>query len=138
MPVNDKLVDSGINLIQTDASIFPGNSGGPLINICGEIIGINKSVLPNAEKNYAGIGFAIPSNLVMHSFEQICKHGRPMKGYLGLDIVRNTPPLRSFLDYHEAGGAVINIVKHGSPAEQAGLQTGDVILSFNRSPHPDG
>lgn len=62
-----------------------------LINIRGEIIGINKSVLPNAEKNYAGIGFAIPSNLVMHSFEQICKHGRPMKGYLGLDIVRNTP-----------------------------------------------
>ena len=120
-----KLVDSGINLIQTDASIFPGNSGGPLINIRGEIIGINKSVLPNVEKNYAGIGFAIPSNLVMHSFEQICKHGRPMKGYLGLDIVRNTPPLRSFLDYHEAGGAVINIVKHGSPAEQAGLQTGD-------------
>ncbi len=129
-----KLVDSGINLIQTDASIFPGNSGGPLINIRGEIIGINKSVLPNAEKNYAGIGFAIPSNLVMHSFEQICKHGRPMKGYLGLDIVRNTPPLRSFLDYHEAGGAVINIVKHGSPAEQAGLQTGDVILSFNEVP----
>lgn len=70
----------------------------------------------------------------MHSFEQICKHGRPMKGYLGLDIVRNTPPLRSFLDYHEAGGAVINIVKHGSPAEQAGLQTGDVILSFNEVP----
>lgn len=129
-----KLVDSGINLIQTDASIFPGNSGGPLVNIRGEIIGINKSVLPNAEKNYAGIGFAIPSNLVMHSFEQICKHGRPMKGYLGLDIVRNTPPLRSFLDYHEAGGAVINIVKHGSPAEQAGLQTGDVILSFNEVP----
>lgn len=131
-------MDSGINLIQTDASIFPGNSGGPLINIRGEIIGINKSVLPNAEKNYAGIGFAIPSNLVMHSFEQICKHGRPMKGYLGLDIVRNTPPLRSFLDYHEAGGAVINIVKHGSPAEQAGLQTGDVILSFNEVPiHTD-
>lgn len=129
-----KLVDSGLDLIQTDASIFPGNSGGPLINIRGEIIGINKSVLPNVEKNYAGIGFAIPSNLVVHSFEQICRHGRPMRGYLGLDIVRNTPPLRSFLDYHEAGGAVVNIVKPGSPAEQAGLQTGDVILSFNEVP----
>lgn len=129
-----KLEDSGMNLIQTDASIFPGNSGGPLINIRGEIIGINKSVLPNAEKNYAGIGFAIPSNSVMHSFEQICKHGRPMRGYLGLDIVNNTPPLRSFLNYHEAGGAVVNIVKTGSPAEQSGLQTGDVILSFNEVP----
>lgn len=81
---------------QTDASIFPGNSGGPLINIRGEIIGINKSVLPNVEKNYAGIGFAIPSNLVVHSFEQICRHGRPMRGYLGLDIVRNTPPAPQF------------------------------------------
>ena len=129
-----KLVDSGLDLIQTDASIFPGNSGGPLINIRGEIIGINKSVLPNVEKNYAGIGFAIPSNLVVHSFEQICRHGRPLRGYLGLDIVRNTPPLRSFLDYHEAGGAVVNIVKPGSPAEQAGLQTGDVMLSFNEVP----
>lgn len=57
-----------------------------------------------------------------------------MRGYLGLDIVRNTPPLRSFLDYHEAGGAVVNIVKPGSPAEQAGLQTGDVMLSFNEVP----
>lgn len=129
-----KLVDSGLDLIQTDASIFPGNSGGPLINIRGEIVGINKSVLPNAEKNYAGIGFAIPSNLVQHSFQQICEHGRPMRGYLGLDIVPNTPPLRSFLDYHEAGGAVVNVVKPGSPAEQAGLQTGDVMLSFNEVP----
>lgn len=129
-----KLVDSGLDLIQTDAPIFPGNSGGPLVNIRGEIIGINKSVLPNTEKNYAGIGFAIPSNLVQHTFEQICQHGRPMRGYLGLDIVPNTPPLRSFLDYHEAGGAVVNVVKPGSPAEQAGLQTGDVMLSFNEVP----
>lgn len=129
-----KLVDTGLDLIQTDASIFPGNSGGPLINIRGEIIGINKSVLPNTDKNYAGIGFAIPSNLVQHTFQQICEHGRPMRGYLGLDIVPNTPPLRSFLDYHEAGGAVVNVVKPGSPAEQAGLQTGDVMLSFNEVP----
>lgn len=129
-----KLVDSGLDLIQTDASIFPGNSGGPLINIRGEIIGINKSILPNTEKNYAGIGFAIPSNLVQHSFQQICVHGRPMRGYLGLDIVPNTPPIRSFLDYHEATGAVVNMVKAGSPAEQAGLQTGDVVLNFNEVP----
>lgn len=129
-----KLVDSGLDLIQMDAPIFPGNSGGPLINIRGEIIGINKSVLPNTEKNYAGIGFAIPSNLVQHSFEQICEHGRPMRGYLGLDIVPNTPPLRSFLEYYEAGGAIVNIVKPGSPAEQAGLKTGDVMLSFNEVP----
>ena len=67
-----KLMDSGLDLIQTDASIFPGNSGGPLINIRGEIIGINKSILPNTEKSYTGIGFAIPSNLVQHSFQQIC------------------------------------------------------------------
>ena len=75
-----KLMDSGLDLIQTDASIFPGNSGGPLINIRGEIIGINKSILPNTEKSYTGIGFAIPSNLVQHSFQQICVHGRPMRG----------------------------------------------------------
>lgn len=129
-----KLMDSGLDLIQTDASIFPGNSGGPLINIRGEIIGINKSILPNTEKSYTGIGFAIPSNLVQHSFQQICVHGRPMRGYLGLDIVPNTPPLRSFLDYHEATGAVVNMVKSGSPAEQAGLRTGDVMLNFNEVP----
>lgn len=69
----------------------------------------NKSILPNTEKSYTGIGFAIPSNLVQHSFQQICVHGRPMRGYLGLDIVPNTPPLRSFLDYHEATGAVVNM-----------------------------
>lgn len=86
-----KLMDSGLDLIQTDASIFPGNSGGPLINIRGEIIGINKSILPNTEKSYTGIGFAIPSNLVQHSFQQICVHGRPMRGYLGLDIVPIRP-----------------------------------------------
>lgn len=129
-----KLMDSGLDLIQMDANIFPGSSGGPLINIRGEIIGINKSVLPNTGKSSTGIGFAIPSNLVQHTFQQICEHGRPMRGYLGLDIVPNTPPLRSFLDYHEAGGAVVNVVKPGSPAEQAGLQTGDVMLSFNEVP----
>lgn len=57
-----------------------------------------------------------------------------MRGYLGLDIVPNTPPLRSFLDYHEATGAVVNMVKSGSPAEQAGLRTGDVMLNFNEVP----
>ena len=126
--------DNGMTYIQTDAAINPGNSGGPLINIRGEIIGINKSILPNTEKSYTGIGFAIPSNLVQHSFQQICVHGRPMRGYLGLDIVPNTPPLRSFLDYHEATGAVVNMVKSGSPAEQAGLRTGDVMLNFNEVP----
>ena len=69
----------------------------------------------------------------MHSFEQICKHSRPMKGYLGWTLTAILPASQ-LPDYHEAGGAVINIVKHGSPAEQAGLQTGDVILSFNEVP----
>lgn len=126
-----KLVDSGLTLIQTDTPIFPGNSGGPLVNIFGEIVGINKSVLSDKDKNYGGIGFAIPSNHVLHSFAQICRHGRPMRGYLGFDIVPSTPPLRSYLDYHDANGVVVNLVKPGSPAEQAGLMCGDIIQRYN-------
>ncbi len=132
-----KLTESGLDLLQTDASIFPGNSGGPLINIRGEIVGINKSVLPGSEKDFSGIGFAIPSNLVRHSFQQICLHGRPMRGYLGLDIVPNSPQLRSYLNYNEAEGVIVNVVKSGSPAEQSGLKAGDVILSFNEVPVRD-
>ncbi len=126
-----KLMESGQSVLQTDANIFPGNSGGPLVNIRGEILGINKSVLPNSEKNFDGIGFVIPSNLVRHSFEQICRHGRPMKGYLGLEVIPITPSIRNYLKFQEAGGVVVNVVKPGSPAEQAGIKSGDVMLSID-------
>lgn len=97
VPVNASWWDSGITC--PDGCQYPsrGNSGGPLINIRGEIIGINKSVLSNAEKNYAGIGFAIPSNLVMHSFEQICKHGPPHERVSGIGHCAQYSPASRFL-----------------------------------------
>ena len=80
----------GINYIQTDATIHQGNSGGPLINIYGEMIGINSSILSGRISSGGTLGFAIPSNIVLQAFKQICEHGRPMRGYLGIDFVESS------------------------------------------------
>ncbi|HEX5790659.1 MAG TPA: trypsin-like peptidase domain-containing protein, partial [Luteolibacter sp.] len=123
------LSDTQRDLFQTDAAINPGNSGGPLVNLRGEIIGINVAIFSPDKENpgFQGVGFSIPSNDARDSLEQILKRGRPVRGYLGVQMRDLDPGLRRMLQYDGPGGSVVVGVTPGSPAEQAGLKPGDVI-----------
>lgn len=120
--------------IQTDAAINPGNSGGPLCNIRGEVIGINTAISSPTGGN-VGIGFAIPINTAKFVFEQIVKHGKVVRGWLGVELQEVSDlPDPSALGLKEPRGAVIVRVLPNSPAEKAGLQSQDVIVEFNGVP----
>src|SRR5437867_1529549 len=112
-------------LLQTDAAINPGNSGGPLINLRGEVIGINTAIASTTGGSQ-GVGFAIPSNTVRTALESLLKQGRIIRGYLGIQTGASQ---RGASDSDE-GGVTVGEVLSGSPAEQAGLQPGDVIRKF--------
>lgn len=114
------------NLLQTNAAINPGNSGGPLINVRGEVVGINEQILSRSGGS-EGIGFAIPSNTVRMVLESVLKHGRIIRGYLGIQ----TGVLQRGAGGAETEGVTVGDILSGSPAEQAGLQPGDVILKFD-------
>src|SRR6201982_134725 len=114
------------DLLQTDAAINPGNSGGPLINLRGEVIGINTAIISRSGGSQ-GIGFAIPSNTVRSALESLLKQGRIIRGYLGIQTGASQ---RGAADT-ETGGVIVGGVISGSPAEQAGLQPGDVIRKFD-------
>ena len=113
-------------LLQTNAAINPGNSGGPLINVRGEVVGINEQILSKSGGS-EGIGFAIPSNTVRMALESVLKHGRIIRGYLGIQ----TGALQRGGGDADTGGVTVGDVVSGSPAEQAGLQPGDVIRKFD-------
>jgi serine protease Do len=113
--------------IQTDASINPGNSGGPLLNIRGEVIGINTAINPVGR----GIGFAIPINMAKEVMQQLVENGRVVRGYLGVVIQTLSAELASKFEIAENGGVLVGDILRGSPAEQAGLKRGDVILDFS-------
>ena len=119
------------NFIQTDASINPGNSGGPLINLRGEVVGINTAIFSQTGGNI-GIGFAIPTNSVKDLLPQLKDKGRVVRGYLGTTVQKITPEIANSLGIKESGGALVADVVRGSPAEKAGIKTGDVIIEFNR------
>ena len=119
------------NFIQTDASINPGNSGGPLINLRGEVVGINTAIFSQTGGNI-GIGFAIPTNSVKDLLPQLKDKGRVVRGYLGTTVQKITPEIANSLGIKESGGALVADVVSGSPAEKAGIKTGDVIIEFNR------
>ena len=122
------------NFIQTDAAINPGNSGGPLLNLRGEVIGINTAIASNSGGN-DGIGFSIPINMVMRITEDLINYGQVNRGFLGvsLDSRYSFEKAKSLgLDY--ANGALVSNINPGSPAERAGLQTGDVILELAGEP----
>jgi Do/DeqQ family serine protease len=127
------LSDNQRDLFQTDAAINPGNSGGPLVNLRGEIIGINVAIFtPDREKpGFQGVGFSIPSNDVKDALFQILERGRPIRGFLGVQMRDLDPAVRSALQYQGADGSAILGVSPGSPAESAGLQPWDVVLAFN-------
>jgi serine protease Do len=115
------------NFIQTDASINFGNSGGPLLNIRGEAIGINTAINPSGQ----GIGFAIPINLAKHISEQLIAKGKVVRGYLGIMPQDLSPELAEGLGMRDAKGVLVGSVSTGAPAEKAGLHVKDVITQFD-------
>lgn len=120
------------NMIQTDASINPGNSGGPLVDINGEVIGINTAIA-SPSRGSIGIGFAIPINTVKNILDQLISTGTVTRGYLGVSTTnanrRLSPELREF--YGVDGGALVEQVSPDTPADKAGMQPEDVILSWD-------
>jgi len=120
------------DFIQTDASINPGNSGGALVNLAGELVGINTAILaPGSDGGNVGIGFAIPSNMAMSLMNQIVEHGEVRRGLLGVTAQDLTPELARAFDIEVTRGAVITKVTAGSAAEKAGIEPGDVVLKVN-------
>ena len=130
---------SGINpdgyedFIQTDASINPGNSGGALVNLRGELIGINTAILSRSGGNI-GIGFAIPVNMAHSVMDQLIRYGSVKRGQLGVSMYTVTPDIAHSLGLPSAVGALVSQVVDGSPADHAGIRTGDVITSVNGQP----
>ncbi|HKQ56772.1 MAG TPA: Do family serine endopeptidase [Candidatus Eisenbacteria bacterium] len=114
------------DFIQTDASINFGNSGGPLCNIRGEVIGINTAINPSGQ----GIGFAIPINLAKHVADQLMAHGQVQRAWLGVSLDDLTPEIAEGLGIAGQEGVLISQVHHGFPAEKAGLKRNDVIVEY--------
>ncbi|OGA23708.1 MAG: serine endoprotease DegQ [Betaproteobacteria bacterium RIFCSPLOWO2_02_FULL_67_26] len=121
------------DFIQTDASINPGNSGGALVNLRGELVGINSAILAPAGGNI-GIGFAVPSGMARAVMAQIARFGEVRRGRLGIDMADLTPALAKKLGVAAQEGAVIGAVQPGSPAEAAGLRERDVVIALNGRP----
>ena len=118
------------DFIQTDASINPGNSGGALVNLRGELVGINTAIVAPSGGN-VGIGFSIPINMAVQIKSQLLEHGAVQRGRLGVRIQDLTPELADAFGIRERRGAVITRVNSGSMADEAGLRAGDVVLSAN-------
>ena len=118
------------NFIQTDASINPGNSGGALVNLRGELIGINTAILSRSGGNI-GIGFAIPVNMARSVMDQLIKFGSVKRGQLGVSMYTVTADIARSLGLASAVGALVSQVVEGSPADKAGIRTGDVITTVN-------
>jgi serine protease Do/serine protease DegQ len=122
--------DNYEDFIQTDASINPGNSGGALVNLRGELIGINTAILSRSGGNI-GIGFAIPVNMARNVMDQLVSFGAVKRGLLGVTTHNVTPEIAQIYGLAEPQGALVSQVVEGSAAEKAGIHTGDVIASIN-------
>jgi serine protease Do len=119
------------DFLQTDAAINRGNSGGALVNVSGELIGINSQILSPSGGNI-GIGFAIPSNMAKAVMDQLMKTGKVRRGMLGVTIQSVDADLAQSLNLPSARGAIVTSVANGGPAEKAGLKRGDVITAVNK------
>ena len=115
--------------IQTDASINSGNSGGPLFNMDGDVIGINTAIL--GRSGSIGIGFSIPSNSAKVVIDQLIKFGETKRGWLGVRIQDVTKEIAEVEELDQPKGALVASVAENSPSEKAGIQAGDIILEFN-------
>lgn len=118
------------DFIQTDAAINPGNSGGALVNINGEVVGINTAIF-STSGGYQGIGFAIPSKMVKNVMNSIINQGKVVRGWLGVQIQPLTPELAKQFNLKDEHGVLLVDVVEGGPAEKSGLKRGDVIIEFD-------
>ena len=125
------------DFIQTDASINPGNSGGALVNLRGELVGINTAIFSQSGGNI-GIGFAIPINLARHIMDQLVDKGKVERGFIGIQIQDLTPDLAEAFGLKNMNGAVINSVLPDSPADKAGMKPGDIIFGIGGKPVRNG
>ena len=125
------------DFLQTDAPINQGNSGGALVNMKGELVGINSQILSNGGEGNIGIGFAIPSNMAKHVMDELRTRGKVTRSQLGVSIQPVTSDMAASLGLKQAGGAIISAILPGSAADRAGLQRGDVIEAFNGQPARD-
>jgi serine protease Do len=132
--ISAKARDTGdyLPLIQTDVAVNPGNSGGPLINMRGEVVGINSQIYSRSG-GYMGISFAVPIDEAMRVAEQLRTSGRVTRGRIGVQIGEVTKDVAESLGLARAQGALIQRVEPGGPAEKGGLEAGDIILKFNGS-----
>ena len=121
------------DFIQTDASINPGNSGGALVNLKGELVGINTAIFSRGGGNI-GIGFAIPINLALQIMEQLLDKGMVERGFIGVQVQDLNPDLAEAFGIKNQKGAIVNSVLPDSPAEEAGLLPGDIITNINSKP----
>jgi serine protease Do len=118
------------DFIQTDASINPGNSGGALVDAQGRLVGINTAILSRTGGNQ-GVGFAIPINLSRSVMERLITDGKVTRGYLGVELQPLSPDIADRFELKDSGGALVAGVQQGTPAAQAGLRPGDLIIEFN-------
>ncbi len=119
------------DFIQTDASINPGNSGGALVNLQGELIGINSAILSSKDGGNIGIGFAIPVNMVKAVMQQLITYGEVKRGALGIRLGDVSPDRAESLGLQKSRGVLILEVAHGSPADRAGIKPGDIAVSLD-------
>ncbi len=118
------------DFIQTDAAINPGNSGGAMVNVKGELVGINTAIF-STSGGYQGIGFAVPSNMAKAVMESLIKNGKVIRGWLGVTVQGITPELSKQFNLKEEKGALVGDVIEGGPAEEAGIERGDVIIEYD-------
>ena len=119
------------DFIQTDASINQGNSGGPLFNLRGEVIGINTAIIAPGQSGSIGIGFAIPANAASNVIDQLIKFGETKRGWLGVRIQEVTKEIADVEKLKKPQGALVASVGENSPADKAGIKAGDIILNFD-------
>lgn len=131
---NNLGIETYENFIQTDAPINPGNSGGALVNLRGELIGINTAILGGKGGGNVGIGFAIPVNMAVNIMDQLVNYGKVQRGQLGIYVEDLTPQFARELNTKLTNGAVITGILKDSTAEKAGLIAGDVITGINDRP----
>ena len=122
-----------VPFIQTDVAVNPGNSGGPLFNMNGEVVGINSQIYSRTG-GYMGLSFAIPIDVALHVKDEIVAHGRVTRGRLGLAAQTVDQKLATAFGLDKPGGALVASVENGSPAALAGIKPGDVVLALNGTP----